>query len=120
MGVEEHGKKFMRNRFEQSAVRLLRNIFRLGLFENPYLDPQESAKIVGNPEFMQEGYDAQLKSIVMLKNKGNVLPIKERSLYTSLKLFSSSKRLVGGQLVETKSSDAYKSRSSEKILRHNR
>ncbi|MBB4037760.1 beta-glucosidase [Dysgonomonas hofstadii] len=78
MGVEEHGKKFMRNRFEQSAVRLLRNIFRLGLFENPYLDPQESAKIVGNPEFMQEGYDAQLKSIVMLKNKGNVLPIKER------------------------------------------
>lgn len=78
MGVKEHGQKFMRNRFEQSAVRLLRNIFRLGLFENPYLDPQESAKIVGNPEFMQEGYNAQLKSIVMLKNKGNVLPVKER------------------------------------------
>ena len=78
MGVKEHGKKFMRNRFEQSATRLLRNIFRLGLFENPYLDPQESAKIVGNTDFMQEGYNAQLKSIVMLKNKGNVLPIKER------------------------------------------
>ncbi|NDW18821.1 glycoside hydrolase family 3 protein [Dysgonomonas sp. 216] len=78
MGVKEHGKKFMRNRFEQSAVRLLRNIFRLGLFENPYLNSDESAKIVGNPEFMQEGYNAQLKSIVMLKNKENVLPIKER------------------------------------------
>ena len=78
MGVKEHGKKFMRNRFEQSAVRLLRNIFRLGLFENPYLNPQESAKIVGNPEFMQEGYTTQLKSIVMLKNKNNLLPIKER------------------------------------------
>jgi beta-glucosidase len=78
MGVKEHGKKYMRNRFEQSAVRLLRNIFRLGLFENPYLDPQESAKIVGNPDFMQEGYTAQLKSIVMLKNKKNLLPIKER------------------------------------------
>lgn len=78
MGIKEHGKKFMKNRFEQSAVRLLRNIFRLGLFENPYLDPQESAKIVGNPEFMQEGYNAQLKSIVMLKNKKNILPIKER------------------------------------------
>jgi len=78
MGVKEHGKKFMRNRFEQSAVRLLKNIFRLGLFENPYLDSQESAKIVGNPDFMQEGYNAQLKSVVMLKNKNNVLPIKER------------------------------------------
>lgn len=78
MGVKEHGKNFMRNRFEQSAVRLLNNIFHLGLFENPYLNPQESTKIVGNPEFMQEGYNAQLKSIVMLKNKGNVLPLKER------------------------------------------
>lgn len=78
MGVKEHGKKFMRTRFEQSAVRLLKNIFRLGLFENPYLDPQETAKLVGNPEFMQEGYNAQLKSIVMVKNKQNVLPIKEK------------------------------------------
>lgn len=78
MGVKEHGKKFMRNRFEQSATRLLKNIFRLGLFENPYLDTQETKDIVGNPGFMKEGYDAQLKSIVMLKNKENVLPIKER------------------------------------------
>lgn len=78
MGVKEHGKNFMRNRFEQSAVRLLRNIFHLGLFENPYLDAQESAKIVGNPDFMQEGYNTQLKSIVMLKNKNNILPIRER------------------------------------------
>ena len=78
MGIKEHGKKFMRNRFEQSATRLLKNIFRLGLFENPYLSPQESAKIVGNPEFMKAGYDAQLKSIVLLKNKDNVLPVREK------------------------------------------
>lgn len=78
MGVKEHGEKYMRTRFEQSAVRLLRNIFRLGLFENPYLDPEESAKIVGNPDFMKAGYDAQLKSVVMLKNKSNVLPVKGR------------------------------------------
>jgi beta-glucosidase len=77
-GVKLHGKKFMRNRFERSAVRLLRNIFRVGLFENPYLDPQESAKVVGNPQFMQEGYTAQLKSVVMLKNKDHVLPIAEK------------------------------------------
>ncbi len=78
MGVVEHGEAFMRNRFEESAVRLLRNIFRLGLFENPYLDPEQSKTIVGNPEFMEKGYEAQLKSVVMLKNSGNVLPIRER------------------------------------------
>lgn len=90
MGVKDHGKKYMRNRFEQSAVRLLKNIFRLGLFENPYLDPQESAKVVGNPEFMQEGYDAQLKSIVMLKNKNNLLPIKERKTVYIPEIYSPS------------------------------
>ena len=35
MGVKEHGEAFMRARFEQSAVRLLRGSFRTGLFENP-------------------------------------------------------------------------------------
>lgn len=75
MGVKEHGKTFIRKRFEQSAVRLLKNIFRLGLFENPYLDPAESARVVGNPEFMQAGYDAQVKSLVMVKNKDNTLPV---------------------------------------------
>ncbi|OPC66435.1 beta-glucosidase [Elizabethkingia bruuniana] len=78
MGVKEHGEKYMRARFEQSAVRLLKNIFRVGLFENPYLDVEETKKTVGNPEFMKAGYEAQVKSIVMLKNKANILPVKER------------------------------------------
>jgi len=78
MGTEEHGEEFMRKRFEQSAVRLLRNIFRLGLFENPYLDPEESAQIVGNPDYMKAGYEAQHKSVIMLKNSENLLPCRER------------------------------------------
>ncbi len=75
MGVKAFGESFMRKRFEESAVRLLLNIFRVGLFENPYLDPQTSNTIVGKPEFMKAGYDAQLKSIVLLKNQNNTLPI---------------------------------------------
>ncbi len=77
MGVKEHGEEFMRKRFEESAVRLLRNIFRVGLFENPYLEPAASAKTVGNPDFMKAGYDAQLRSVVMLKNQSNTLPLKK-------------------------------------------
>lgn len=82
MGVKEHGEVFMRKRFELSAVRLLRNIFRLGLFEDPYLDPNTSKQVVGQPAFMQAGYQAQLQSVVMLKNKGNVLPLqKNKTVY---------------------------------------
>jgi beta-glucosidase len=77
MGIKEHGEAFMRNRFEQSATRLLRNIFQVGLFENPYLNPSESKQIVGNPDFMKAGYSAQLKSIILLKNKESVLPLSK-------------------------------------------
>lgn len=78
IGVKEHGEAFMRARFERSAVRLLLNIFRPGLFENPYLNAEESARIVGCPEFVEAGYEAQLKSMVLLKNKGQVLPLQKR------------------------------------------
>ncbi|MDY0907419.1 glycoside hydrolase family 3 protein [Pedobacter sp. CFBP9032] len=88
MGVKEYGEKFMRARFERSAVRLLKNIFRVGLFENPYLNVDETKAIVGNAEFMKAGYDAQLKSIVLLKNKGNVLPQKERQTVYIPKIYT--------------------------------
>jgi len=88
MGVKEHGEAFMRKRFEQSAVRLLKNIFNTGVFENPYLDPNATRKIVGNAEFMKAGFDAQLKSVVLLKNKGNVLPVaKGKTVYVPKKTY---------------------------------
>ena len=79
LGAQKFGEKAIRERFELSAVRLLVNIFRTGLFENPYLEPHVSQQIVGSNEFMQQGFEAQLKSIVMLKNHNNTLPLKERA-----------------------------------------
>ena len=75
----QYGEEWTRNRFEESAKRLLVNIFRTGLFENPYLDPVVSDAIVGCEEFCREGYEAQLKSIIMLKNHGGVLPVAKGS-----------------------------------------
>lgn len=76
MGVKEQGETAMRARFEQSAVRLLTNIFRVGLFENPYLAVETTIKTVGNPQFMAAGYAAQVKSMVLLKNQAQALPLK--------------------------------------------
>jgi beta-glucosidase len=84
MGVKEHGEEWMRNRMEMSARRLLMNIFRVGLFENPYLDLEESEAVVGCPEHMDRGYEAQRKSVIMLKNRNGVLPLKE---FGDLKVF---------------------------------
>lgn len=77
MGVAERGEAEMRLRFEESAVRLLRNIFRVGLFENPYLDAERTKATVGHPDHMAAGYDAQVKSLVLVKNRNGVLPLAE-------------------------------------------
>lgn len=96
MGAKEHGEGFMRSRMEQSAVRLLMNILRVGLFENPYLDVKETSRVVGNSEFMKAGYEAQLKSIIMLKNRNKVLPIKKSSLvYIPIRKTSAGRDFFG-------------------------
>ena len=98
MWAKAQGEKSARQRFEQSARRLLLNVFRVGLFEHPYLDPEASEKIVGNPQFMQEGYEAQLKSVVMLKNHDNkTLPMDKRyKVYVPKRHFPAIPGLWGG------------------------
>jgi beta-glucosidase len=96
MGVKEHGEAFMRKRFEESAVRLLRNIFRTGLFENPYLDVEASGRTVGKPEYMRAGYQAQLQSVVMLKNKSRVLPLpKNKTVYVPKRFVPAGRNFLG-------------------------
>ena len=72
---QRFGKESAEQRFRTSAERLLLNFFRVGVFENPYVDPMRAAEVVGCEEYVAEGYDAQLKSIVMLKNHQQVMPI---------------------------------------------
>ncbi|MDZ7880673.1 MAG: glycoside hydrolase family 3 N-terminal domain-containing protein [Saprospiraceae bacterium] len=101
MGVKEHGEKKMRARMEQSAVRLLRNIFRVGLFENPYLDTEATKATVGKPEFMRAGFEAQLKSIVLLKNKNQTLPVKNgKTVYIPKKTTPASRNFLGEPIPE--------------------
>jgi beta-glucosidase len=56
------------------ARRALRPLFQMGLFENPYVDPEQAKAIVASEAFIKAGYDAQVRSSVLLKNAGDVLP----------------------------------------------
>jgi beta-glucosidase len=64
------------SRVDESARRILRVLFALGLFENPYVSPEEAAKTVRRADFQEKADLAQRRSIVLLKNAGNVLPLK--------------------------------------------
>ena len=96
MGIKAIGEPKMRTRMEQSAVRLLRNIFRVGVFENPYLEVAETKKIVGNSTYMKEGYEAQLKSVILLKNQSNTLPIaKMKTVFVPKRFVPASRNFIG-------------------------
>ncbi|MDL2293631.1 glycoside hydrolase family 3 protein [Ruminococcaceae bacterium OttesenSCG-928-D13] len=76
IGCERYGEAEMRRRFEAAAARLLRSLFRLGLFENPYVDLDQTAQTVGCEAYVKEGFEAQKKAVVLLKNKEKTLPLR--------------------------------------------
>lgn len=77
--VDKYGEASAQERFRKSARRLLMNMFRTGLFDNPYVDPARTESLVGCPEYMAKGFNAQLRSVVMLKNRNAALPQSRRA-----------------------------------------
>ena len=63
-------------RLDQSVRRVLLDKFRLGLFDDPYVDIEKARSLVGNEEFRMAGKEAQAKSTVLLKNS-SLLPLKK-------------------------------------------
>lgn len=60
---------------DAAALRVLETKFRAGIFENPYIDPALETKTLATPEKLQLALDAALKSLVLLKNQGGLLPL---------------------------------------------
>ncbi len=62
-------------RVDESVLRILLLKLRLGLFENPYVDPDAAAALVGSASFREQGEAAQRRSLVLLENKNALLPL---------------------------------------------
>lgn len=62
---------------DESAKYVLIELFELGLFENPYVDETKASVIVGSEAFQKVANLALRKSIVLLRNNNNALPLKE-------------------------------------------
>ena len=64
---------------EKEIDRAVRNIlklkFELGLFENPYVDKEASARVDYAPEHLAAAKEAAVQSAILLQNKNNVLPL---------------------------------------------
>jgi len=62
-------------RLDESARRILKPMFQMGLFEDPYVDAERAGDIVGSPRAVAAGARATRRSFTLLKNDG-VLPLK--------------------------------------------
>lgn len=60
---------------DSAVSRVLRAKFELGLFDHPYVDPQEAGKWNGNPLHRELSRKAAEESVVLLKNDQQVLPL---------------------------------------------
>ncbi len=74
-------------RIDEAARRLLAEQFRLGLFENPYVDASAATSVIGNAAHRDKGLQVQRQSIVLLRNQaqpaGKTLPLKSGArIYT--------------------------------------
>lgn len=91
------------SRLDESVRRILREKFLLGLFEKPFVDVKEALDVVGNAKFLEEAFDAQMKSITLLTNNRDILPIdasKRQKVYLE-KLDSSIVEKYGFYIVQS-------------------
>jgi len=67
---------------DQAVARILTAKFRLGLFDNPLVDPDYADRTTNSAEHRQLALKAAQKTVVLLKNEGNLLPLDLKKLKT--------------------------------------
>lgn len=70
-------KKIPVAQIDLSVKRILRMKFSLGLFDNPYVDEETIPEIYQGREHIDTARQLAQKSIVLLKNTDNLLPLKK-------------------------------------------
>ena len=71
---------------DDAVKRILRLKFELGLFDDPYkyCNEEREKEVIGSKENNDAVLDVAKKSIVLLKNKGSLLPLKQSGLNIAL------------------------------------
>jgi beta-glucosidase len=64
----------------QAVSRILYQKFQVGLFENPFVDPEKAAQMTDTAEDRKLAAEAARRSIVLLKNEKNILPLDRTKL----------------------------------------
>ncbi len=63
---------------DRAVSRTLTELFELGMFENPYRDPQKAAEVIRTRADWDNAMEAHRKSVVLLKNDGTLPLTREK------------------------------------------
>ena len=90
MDMHMHGPKFLmplvrlvkqgripESRIDDAVRPILLAKFRLGLFENPFVDLSDAKKLMFNKDHKQTALELARQGIVLLKNSDNILPLSD-------------------------------------------
>lgn len=93
---------------DNSVLLLLKEKFDLGLFENPYVDPDAAEKLVNNDNFRERADLAMRKAVVLLRNESNALPVREKTkIYFETLTRNSGEEQAGAPNVYNPSDNSY-------------
>jgi beta-glucosidase len=67
--------KITQNQIDECVSNILRVKFKLGLFDNPYVDEALAEQVTLQPESLEHARRVARESMVLLKNTNNVLPL---------------------------------------------
>jgi beta-glucosidase len=65
---------------DDAVLPILEAKIRLGLFERPYVDESRMSQVLNNPESLELTRTAAQRSVVLLRNEGNVLPLAKNRI----------------------------------------
>src|SRR6476661_259612 len=97
------------SRLDESVRRLLAVKFRLGLFDDPFVDEDAAAETVGRKDFRDAGYAAQARSVTVLQNgaesHGPVLPLARGQRIYAENMSPEAVALLGEQVDRPEDAD---------------
>jgi len=89
--------KISMKELDESVIRILISKFRLGLFDDPYVDADKAEQIVGSTQKRAVAYKAATEAMVLLKNENNFLPLDKNKVKTIAFIGPNADRcLLGG------------------------
>lgn len=90
-------KKVAEAALDRSVARVLKTKFLLGLFENPYVDENRAVQVTNTAAHQALAAEAARRSIVLLKNQNNLLPLNRSTIKTLAVIGPNAERVhLGG------------------------